>query len=102
VTAELACNRDAFHPDEVPHYERLLAAWTGAIESRRTLENGLEFDLADPAGTLRETLEAFVPYEQRCCPFLSFDIERAAESRLVFRMTGPPGARKFLLEQASG
>jgi hypothetical protein len=102
MSEELVCRRDAFSPGEEREYERLLATWRGAIESRRKLDNGLEFTLRDDDGGLRDTIEAFVPFEQRCCPFLSWEIEDAGPSKLLLRMTGPPGTDAFIEAQEGG
>ncbi len=98
---DLVCNRDAFTEEEAPHYEELLATWRGAIEEQQRLDEGIEFLLRDD-GTLRSTLEAFIPYEQRCCPFFSFDVQAAGPAHLRFRMTGPPGTRQFIESEMEG
>ena len=98
---DLVCNRDTFTAEEAPHYEELLATWRAAIEEQHLLDEGIEFLLRDD-GTLRATLEDFIPYEQRCCPFFSFHIENAGPGNLRFRMTGPPGTRQFIEAEMQG
>ncbi len=44
-----------------------------------------------------EDVARFVTNERRCCPFLTFEVELAAQSGPIWlRMTGPEGTRAIL------
>jgi hypothetical protein len=97
MTAEIACDMSALSPDERERHAAALATWSGAAIERTPLEleEGYEFRLpAEP--DLLVTLAEFIGFEQRCCPFFTFDVRVDGDREMVFRITGPEGTQAIL------
>lgn len=94
-TPALACV-----PSAIPAIERQAHfALARELFTSRALERvslpegyGFRFDCSEFDAVAR-----FVTNERKCCPFLTFEVELAAQSGpLWLRMTGPEGAREVL------
>lgn len=94
TTPPLACVPAAIPPGErAAHFEATARLFAAARE-RQSLAEGyaLRFD----PDRLRD-VALFVELERRCCPFLDFTLELAADDGpLWLRLTGPTGTRAFL------
>lgn len=93
----LACNLKALTAEERRAHkkrsERLFAAAAKVSPS----ESG--YAVHWPAMQWLEAA-AWVELERKCCPFLRFQLESAAESgEVVLRMTGRAGVKEFLAEE---
>ena len=92
----LACNLKALTAAErVAHKERTVRVFQDA--KLTPLADG--YAIALPAGTWSEAAQ-WVELERKCCPFLRFQLESAAESGdVVLRLTGRNGVKAFLEEE---
>lgn len=92
----LACNLKALSAEERrAHKERSERLFKSAKVS--PLETG--YAVSWPASSWLDSA-AWVDLERKCCPFLHFQLESAAESgNVVLRLTGRPGVKAFLAEE---
>jgi hypothetical protein len=89
-----ACNLSALTKAERAAHEKLSQALVAAVQERREVEHGYAFRL--PASALRTTAE-WVSYEQRCCPFFTFELEVTRDSGpLWLRVTGSEWIKPFI------
>ncbi len=92
----LACNLKALSADErKQHKDRTTRLFTAA--SITPSDSGYEVKMAAP---LWGEAAAWVELERKCCPFLRFVLESAAEVGTVsLRMSGRAGVKEFLAEE---
>lgn len=94
-TPALACVPSAIPADErQAHLQLARDLFTRRATQRMPLPEGcsFRFDAGDFADVVR-----FVANERECCPFLTFQVELAAQSAALWlRMTGPKGTREIL------
>ena len=92
----LACNLKALTAAErAAHKERTERVFQAA--RLNPLADGYAVGL--PAGSWAEAA-LWVELERKCCPFLRFQLESAAESgEVVLRLTGRSGVKAFLEEE---
>lgn len=94
VTAEtpLVCDLSVLDPPTRAAHLALAAALFGdAVQDRQELSNGYAFQFAsaDYQGVV-----AFIANERRCCPFIRFELDIAAnDGPVIMRMTGRPGVK---------
>ncbi len=76
------------------HFELARELFTTLAQERVQLPDGYAFKFAADEF---EAVARFVTNERKCCPFLSFEVELAAQSGPIWlRMTGPEGTREVL------
>lgn len=97
----LACVPGAIAPEERAAHFGLIAHLFGTeVREKKDLANGYAFRF-DAAAF--EDIGRFVANERKCCPFIDFAIEVAAEGDVVWlRMTGPAGTRELLDAELPG
>jgi hypothetical protein len=94
--AVLACNANAFTPEQRARYGELKRGLLPRASSILDVPNGLEMTHDADTQTILELAE-FATLERLCCPFLTFNLEIApndAGSKLT--LTGPDGTSSFL------
>jgi hypothetical protein len=91
----LACVPSAIPATErKAHFDLARDLFMRRATERVSLPEGYAFRFG--AGDF-EDIARFVANERRCCPFLKFEVELAAQSGpLWLRMTGPEGTREIL------
>lgn len=98
--APLVCRPDAIPPGERDAHFALAARLLARAEERVDLAAGFAFRF--PASAFAEVAR-FVDNERRCCPFVAFSVELAAdEGPLWVRMEGPEGTREALAAELGG
>lgn len=95
ATPALACVPSAIPATErKAHFELARDLFTKRATERVPLPEGYAFRF--DSGEF-EDVTRFVTNERKCCPFLTFEVELAAQSGpLWLRMTGPEGTREVL------
>ena len=91
----LACVPSAIPAAErKAHFDLARDLFTRRATERVPLPEGYAFRFDSEAF---EDIARFVTNERRCCPFLTFEVELAAQSGpLWLRMKGPDGTREIL------
>jgi hypothetical protein len=94
-TAPLACVPAAIPATQrKAHFELARDLVTTRALERLSLPEGYGFRF-DPSAF--DDVARFVTNERKCCPFLTFEVQVAAQSGAVWlRMTGPAGTREVL------
>ena len=92
-----ACDLRTMTKEERGEHAELTRRLRSAVEERRELPNGYAFRLPSehwlPAARWAEL-------ERKCCPFLAFELNAAAEhGPLWLRITGRSGAKTFMKEE---
>lgn len=94
----LACNLAALTTRQRQQHAALASQLAQAVQHIEELPDGYAFRYATDESTwLRVT--AWVDFERRCCPFLHFTLERAANGPVWLRLTGADGVKDFLAAQ---
>jgi len=76
------------------HFELAERLFTGRALSRRTLPDGMAFEL--PSSEF-EAIARFIGNERRCCPFIKFEFAiEAGATTFSLAMTGPSGTREVM------
>ena len=92
----IACDLDALASAERERRRTLVRALAHAIVGRVELEHGFELRV-DSARLDLPALAEWIGLERRCCPFLHFRIELAAEDGPVtVALSGGDGVKDFL------
>lgn len=79
---------------------RELAATVGcAVRKRTELSNGYALTL-DAQKITGAVVNEWITLEQRCCPFLNFQV-RASDQTLTVELTGSAGVKEFLRTELS-
>jgi hypothetical protein len=93
----LACllGEDDVGRDEQGARARLIFGHADRVEE---VADGYAFRLPAPDGLL-DTLTAYLAFERRCCPFITFELDFAPnQGPLWFRLRGPEPFAAFLRE----
>ena len=96
-----ACNAFALSPEaRKHHFEEVGPALLKLKKSTRELPDGYAFEF--PADkTTYQLLTEWVIDERLCCPFLDIDLHFSREGGpLWLRLTGRPGTKEFIKEDA--
>lgn len=92
----LACNAKAIRTENRPRYNDLVRKLRSAIGARRELANGYWLRLRAEGITLAEVGE-WIGMERVCCPFLTFRLDVASDSRSWdLALSGPSGTKAIL------
>lgn len=101
TAAPIACNLDAISPGDRPRYDTLRAMLAAAAVGKRELPDGIAIHISTERMPLAQLAE-WISFERKCCPFLDFTIDVAADSGPVWlSLTGRAGVKEFL-SQALG
>lgn len=91
-----ACNLDAFSADEHIRYAALTEQLHSAIVEKRELDEGFAFRICNSRLPPSEIVE-WIILEQRCCPFLAFELRLEADQGPVWlQLSGSPGAKNII------
>ena len=91
-----ACSLTALTAAERAHHSDLSKELHSAVKDVRELDNGYAFQLSGDAKTISMVAE-WVSLERLCCPFFTFQLEVASESKPMWlRMTGRDGVKDFM------
>ena len=91
-----ACSLTALTADERAHHSDLSKELHNAVKDIRELDNGYAFQFSGEAKTISMVAE-WISLERLCCPFFTFQLEVASESRPMWlRMTGRDGVKEFM------
>jgi hypothetical protein len=69
-----------------------------AVEAVEELPDGYAFRYQTDESTW-PTVTIWIAFERRCCPFLTFTLERAGDGAVWLRLTGASGVKDFLAAQ---
>jgi hypothetical protein len=90
-----ACNLGAFSADERARHSQLTESLGRAIQERRELDGGYAFRVGEGQEAFERAAE-WIALENRCCPFLSFDLRWELNRPVWLSVTGPDGAKAFI------
>lgn len=91
-----ACSLTALTAAERAHHSDLSKELHSAVKDIRELDNGYAFQFSGEAKTISMVAE-WVSLERLCCPFFTFQLEIASESKPMWlRMTGREGVKEFM------
>ena len=91
-----ACSLTALTAAERAHHSDLSKELHSAVKDVRELDNGYAFQLSGEAKTISMVAE-WISLERLCCPFFTFQLEVASESKPMWlRMTGRDGVKDFM------
>ena len=91
-----ACSLTALTAAERAHHSDLSKELHSAVKDVRELDNGYAFQLSGEAKTISMVAE-WISLERLCCPFFTFQLEVASESKPMWlRMTGREGVKEFM------
>jgi hypothetical protein len=92
----LACDRGALSPQQRQAHEKLTARLFRSSQAVRELPNGLGLRFSNDPSVLKQIV-SFIANEQRCCPFLEFDVRvEPRKERLQLSLTGGRHVKSFL------
>ena len=92
----LACNLTALGSEERAAHQALTAKLFRSAQSVERLPNGLALRFPNETPTLRR-LADFIANEERCCPFLTFDIRvEPQKAELRLSITGTRSISRFI------
>jgi len=94
----LACNPKAIAATDRPRYNELMRQLRSAIRNRHEVPDGYAYQLGSDAIALTEVAE-WITYERLCCPFLTVDLQVAAENDTHLTLRGPDGVKAILQEE---
>lgn len=94
----IACNLAALTPDQRQRHAALAEQLAQAVEAVEELADGYAFRYTTDESTWI-TITTWVEGERRCCPFLTFTLERTGDGPMWVRLTGPNGVKDFLAAQ---
>jgi hypothetical protein len=92
----IACNLSNLNSDQRRREQALLAKFRRQLIRDSEAEDGIWFSLAAHPEELAE-LGEFLGLERLCCPFLTFRLEVTQEESCRLLISGPPGAKEFVL-----
>lgn len=91
-----ACSLTALSAAERAHHSDLSKELHRAVKDIRELNNGYAFQFSGEAKTISMVAE-WISLERLCCPFFTFQLEVASESKPMWlRMTGRDGVKDFM------
>ena len=91
-----ACSLTALSAAERAHHSDLSKELHRAVKDIRELDNGYAFQFSGEAKTISMVAE-WISLERLCCPFFTFQLEVASESKPMWlRMTGREGVKEFM------
>lgn len=94
----IACNLAALTADQRHQHATRAAQLAEAVETVEELPNGYAFQYRTTESTWA-LVTTWIEYERRCCPFLTFTLERAGNGPVWLRLTGADGVKDFLAAQ---
>jgi len=94
----IACNLAALTPDQRHQHAALAAQLAEVIAAVEELPDGYAFRYQTDESTWA-TVTTWIEWERRCCPFLTFTLERAGDGPVWLRLTGASGVKDFLAAQ---
>jgi hypothetical protein len=101
TAAPIACDLDAIRSTDRPRYNQLRATLAASALGKRELPDGIAVRISTDRMPLAQLAE-WISFERKCCPFLDFTIDVAAESGPVWvSLTGRPGVKEFLAQAFS-
>jgi hypothetical protein len=95
---EIACQRLSLTPEERKRYEALRAKLFAKLVRTEELEHGFSFVLKHEEILLHD-LADWIPLENKCCPFLRFNIVIYQDEYVRLQLTGPKEVKGFLLHE---
>jgi hypothetical protein len=95
-----SCNFGVFEGDEKERHSQLMSKLDDAMGDTAELPDGYAFQLNKDVISLTEIAE-WITYEQRCCPFFTFELEVQANNGLLWlRLRGDENVKQFLRPDA--
>jgi hypothetical protein len=94
----IACDLTALTPDQRQQHAAHAAQLAEVVAEVEELPDGYAFRYHTDASTW-QTVTAWVEWERRCCPFLTFTLERTGAGPVWLRLTGADGVKDFLAAQ---
>lgn len=92
----IICELGVFDEHELQRYDALTQQMRAATQGLRELDNGYGLQLAHTNDMILLAAE-FITYERRCCPFIDFALEVAADGTGVWlNLSGTPEVKQFL------
>jgi hypothetical protein len=91
----IACDLGAFSPLERDEHLERSREVLSSVERVREEADGFTLAFAVASG-LEDEIRLWIQNEQRCCPFLRFDLRNEPATRLVLRISGPAEAKEIL------
>jgi arsenate reductase len=92
----VACNLNAFSPEQAERHRTLVDALRARVRGVRGVENGWAYELPSDADTCL-TAMGFATLERLCCPFLTFGLGLEPEGGpLTLTLAGPDGTKEIL------
>jgi hypothetical protein len=73
----------------------LLAQFRASVVTEEEFADGYAFTVSRNDESI-VTLEQLIAAERECCPFLTFELMKKLDSRLILRVTCPSGAKEFV------
>ncbi len=96
--APIACNMDAFTPEQKRRYLLLAKKLSAATIEQLETERGYTLRADAKKLSIAEAGE-WMLLEGRCCPFLELTLEPEGIDRLRLNLAGGPGVKEFLREE---
>jgi hypothetical protein len=94
----IACNLAALTLDQRQQHAALAAQLAEVVDAVEELPNGYAFRYRTDEFTWR-AVTMWIEWERRCCPFLTFTLERTGDGPVWLRLTGADGVKEFLAAQ---
>lgn len=92
----IACDLSRLTGDQRRREQELLGKLRARLVRESETDDGVWFSLAADPATLAE-LGELLALERLCCPFLTFRLEVTREESCRLHISGPVGARDFVL-----
>lgn len=100
-SAALACDMSAMTPEQRKRHTELYRILRRIVRKVEELPDGFELGFAR-ADLICIDLAEFITLEQRCCPFIHFSLDLAADGGPIhLRMTGREGVKDVIREEFS-
>ena len=95
ITPPIACNMNAFSPNQRERYKRIRVQIDDLTTGVTEISDGYQLEFKyEPE--LFKLLSEFIILERLCCPFLNFEISVNERGDLKLKLTGPKGVKAFL------
>lgn len=95
-SSSLVCNLGALEPEQRRQHMNTIQEVFGAAKAIQGLPNGIALQFSNES-PLVVRIADFIAAEQRCCPFLKFDLRvEPARRRATLSLTGGRGVKSFL------
>jgi arsenate reductase len=92
----VACNRNAFTPEQAARHRTLVDTLRVRVRAVRDVADGWEYELPSDADTCLAAME-FATLERLCCPFLTFGLGLEPQGGpFTLTLTGPGGTKEIL------